>query len=96
MVAVNAVARFTVQSLWLGSSRICPPAIDFETKRKIIKRDGDKLAFQYFPWNGKLKKEFHQVIERRILPEAVNFLALLGWNDGTERTVYFRRISRSF
>jgi hypothetical protein len=72
MVAVNAVARFTVQSLWLKLQN-CPPAIDFETKRKFIKRDGDKLAFQYFPWNGKLKKNFCQVIERRILPLLLTF-----------------------
>jgi hypothetical protein len=37
MVAVNAVARFTVQSLWLEAPEL-PPAIDFETnwERKII------------------------------------------------------------
>jgi glutamyl-tRNA synthetase len=25
---------------------------------------------------------------KRILPEAVNFLALLGWNDGTEKELF--------
>jgi hypothetical protein len=50
MVAVNAVARFTVQSLWLEAPEL-PPAIDFETNwnGNYHKRDGDKLAFQYFP-----------------------------------------------
>jgi glutamyl-tRNA synthetase len=43
------------------------------------------------------EKEFHQVTEKRIFPEAViNFLALLGWNDGTDKEIYTRRVSRSF
>jgi glutamyl-tRNA synthetase len=54
---------------------------------KLSKRDGDKLGFPVFPLNGKQKKEFHQVTEKRIFPEAVN-LALLGWNDGTDKEIY--------
>jgi glutamyl-tRNA synthetase len=44
---------------------------------KLSKRDGDKLV-PVFPLEWKTKKEFHQVTEKRIFPEAVvNFLALL-------------------
>jgi glutamyl-tRNA synthetase len=57
---------------------------------KLSKRDGDKLGFPVFPlqWeteNG-LTKGYR---ETGFLPEAVvNFLALLGWNDGTDQEIY--------
>jgi glutamyl/glutaminyl-tRNA synthetase len=35
---------------------------------KLSKRDGDKLDFLYSHWNGKLKKVFHQVTERKDFP----------------------------
>jgi glutamyl-tRNA synthetase len=57
-----------------------------ETERS--KRDGDKLGFPVFPLGGKLKKVFHPAIEK-VLPKAVvNFFALLGWNDGTDKELY--------
>jgi hypothetical protein len=84
MVAVNAVARFTVQSLWFRKLQNCPPAIDFETnwERKIIKRDGDKLGFPVFPLEWETEEELGY--REGILSEAVvNFLAL--WVGMTER-----------
>jgi len=55
---------------------------------KLSKRDGDKLGFPVFPleWrdpkSGELSSGYR---EQGYLPEAVvNFLALLGWNPGTE------------
>lgn len=59
---------------------------------KLSKRDGDALGFPVFPleWTeqetGKVVKGFR---EEGFLPEAVvNFLALLGWNNGTHQEVY--------
>lgn len=58
---------------------------------KLSKRDGDKLGFPVFPleWHdpksGEISKGYR---EQGYLPEAVvNFLALLGWNPGTESEV---------
>jgi glutamyl-tRNA synthetase len=55
---------------------------------KLSKRDGDRLGFPVFPlqWqdpnNGEISSGYR---ESGYLPEAVNnFLALLGWNPGTE------------
>jgi glutamyl-tRNA synthetase len=56
-------------------------------KGKLSKRDGDKLGFPVFPiqWEG----EISGYREEGFLPEAVlNFLALLGWNDGSEQEVF--------
>ena len=56
-------------------------------KGKLSKRDGDKLGFPVFPiqWEG----EITGYREEGFLPEAVlNFLALLGWNDGSEQEVF--------
>lgn len=57
-------------------------------KGKLSKRDGDKLGFPVFPldWkdelNGSMSIGYR---EAGFVPEAVvNFLALLGWNPGTE------------
>ena len=56
---------------------------------KLSKRDGDRLGFPVFPleWrdpkNGEISTGYR---ESGYLPEAVvNFLALLGWNPGTEQ-----------
>jgi len=58
---------------------------------KLSKRDGDRLGFPVFPlqWKdpntGEISSGYR---ESGYLPEAVNnFLALLGWNPGTEEEV---------
>ena len=59
---------------------------------KLSKRDGDKLGFPVFPldWtdpNSGEKSSGYR--EKGFFPEAViNFLALLGWNDGTEKELF--------
>jgi glutamyl-tRNA synthetase len=60
-------------------------------KGKLSKRDGDRLGFPVFPleWHdpksGEVSSGYH---EAGYLPEAVlNFLALLGWNPGTEQEI---------
>src|SRR5690554_1879122 len=59
---------------------------------KLSKRDGDKLGFPVFPleWkdpkSGEISSGYR---EKGFLPEAViNFLALLGWNDGSDKEIY--------
>jgi glutamyl-tRNA synthetase len=57
---------------------------------KLSKRDGDKLGFPVFPlqWetDGKVALGYK---EKGFFPEAViNFLALLGWNDGTDKELF--------
>ncbi|MDR2466450.1 MAG: glutamate--tRNA ligase [Prevotellaceae bacterium] len=60
-------------------------------KGKLSKRDGDRLGFPVFPlqWTsseGETAKGFR---EAGYFPEAlVNFLALLGWNSGTEKELF--------
>lgn len=61
-------------------------------KGKLSKRDGDRLGFPVFPleWHdpktGEVSKGFR---ESGYFPEAViNFLALLGWNPGTEQELF--------
>jgi glutamyl-tRNA synthetase len=58
---------------------------------KLSKRDGDRLGFPVFPlqWKDPLTSEISSGYrESGYLPEAVNnFLALLGWNPGTEEEV---------
>lgn len=63
-----------------------------EGKGKLSKRDGDRLGFPVFPleWHdpktGEVSSGYR---ESGYFPEAVvNFLALLGWNPGTEREIY--------
>lgn len=55
---------------------------------KLSKRDGDKLGFPVFPleWHDPKSGETSSGYrEQGYLPEAVvNFLALLGWNPGTD------------
>ncbi len=57
---------------------------------KLSKRDGDKLGFPVFPleWNsGETVSSGYK--EAGFFPEAVlNFLALLGWNDGTDKELF--------
>ncbi|RKR14807.1 glutamyl-tRNA synthetase [Maribacter vaceletii] len=55
-------------------------------KGKLSKRDGEKLGFPVFPlsWNESIGYK-----EEGYFPEAVvNFLALLGWNPGTEQEIF--------
>lgn len=61
-------------------------------KGKLSKRDGDKLGFPVFPleWkdpaSGDLSMGYR---EEGYYPAAVvNFLALLGWNPGTEQEIF--------
>lgn len=67
---------------------------------KLSKRDGDKMGFPVFPlaWTqakGELSEAKNEegmssgYRENGFFPEAViNFLALLGWNDGTEQEIF--------
>jgi len=59
---------------------------------KLSKRDGDRLGFPVFPLNWKDPKTGETSSgyrEAGYFPEAVvNFLALLGWNPGTEQEVF--------
>jgi glutamyl-tRNA synthetase len=59
---------------------------------KLSKRDGDKMGFPVFPleWtdaSSMTKSSGYR--EKGFFPEAViNFLALLGWNDATEKEIF--------
>ena len=59
---------------------------------KLSKRDGAKYGFPVFAmnWNDPKTKELTEGFrEKGFLPEAfVNLLALLGWNDGSEREIF--------
>jgi len=59
---------------------------------KLSKRDGDKLGFPVFPldWNDPVSGEKSSGYrEKGFFPGAVvNFLALLGWNDGTDQELF--------
>lgn len=59
---------------------------------KLSKRDGDKLGFPVFPldWIDPVTQEKSSGYrEKGFFPEAVvNFLALLGWNDGTNQELF--------
>ncbi|WP_395050989.1 glutamate--tRNA ligase [Flavobacterium sp.] len=68
---------------------------------KLSKRDGDKMGFPVFPldWTRAPQGELSEAKtaegvssgyrEKGFFPEAVvNFLALLGWNDGTEKELF--------
>ena len=63
-----------------------------EGKGKLSKRDGDRLGFPVFPleWHdpktGEVSSGYR---ESGYFPEAVvNFLAMLGWNPGTEQELF--------
>ena len=59
---------------------------------KLSKRDGDRLGFPVFPldWiDPKTGEKSSGYREAGYFPEAVvNFLALLGWNSGTEQEIF--------
>lgn len=57
---------------------------------KLSKRDGDKMGFPVFPLEWKTAEGTSMGYrEQGYFPEAVvNFLALLGWNDGTEKELF--------
>jgi len=58
---------------------------------KLSKRDGDKLGFPVFPleWKNADGTSSMGYREQGFLPEAVvNFLALLGWNPGTDQELF--------
>ena len=63
-----------------------------EGNGKLSKRDGDKLGFPVFPleWiDPKTGEKSAGYREAGYFPEAVvNFLALLGWNAGTEQEIF--------
>lgn len=63
-----------------------------EGKGKLSKRDGDRLGFPVFPleWEDPKTEEISSGFrESGYFPEAViNFLALLGWNPGTEQELF--------
>lgn len=63
-----------------------------EGSGKLSKRDGDRLGFPVFPleWKdpetGEVSSGYR---ESEYFPEAlINFLALLGWNPGTEQEIF--------
>ncbi len=57
---------------------------------KLSKRDGDKMGFPVFPLEWKTEEGISSGYrEKGFFPEAVvNFLALLGWNDGTDQEIF--------
>ncbi len=57
---------------------------------KLSKRDGDKMGFPVFPLEWKTENGVSAGYkENGFFPEAViNFLALLGWNDGSEKELF--------
>jgi glutamyl-tRNA synthetase len=81
---------------WLGWERDMPQWAHFPLilgpAGKLSKRDALKYGFPVFAMNwtdpktGELIEGFR---EKGFLPEAfINFLALLGWNDGTEQEIF--------
>ena len=63
-----------------------------DASHKLSKRDGDRLGFPVFPleWRDPQSSEISSGYrESGYLPQAVvNFLALLGWNPGTEQEIF--------
>lgn len=57
---------------------------------KLSKRDGDKMGFPVFPLEWQTEEGISSGYrEKGFFPEAVvNFLALLGWNDGTDKELF--------
>jgi glutamyl-tRNA synthetase len=57
---------------------------------KLSKRDGDKMGFPVFPLEWKTEEGISSGYrENGFFPQAVvNFLALLGWNDGTDQELF--------
>lgn len=70
-------------------------------KGKLSKRDGSKLGIPVFPlsWKGATPEDsFTGFREYGFLPEAaINFLAFLGWNPGTEQEMFsMKELEQSF
>lgn len=66
---------------------------------KLSKRDGDKMGFPVFPLEWKSDQGISSGYrENGFFPEAVvNFLALLGWNDGTDKELFsLEELAQSF
>lgn len=66
---------------------------------KLSKRDGDKMGFPVFPLEWKTEEGVSSGYrEKGFFPEAVvNFLALLGWNDGTDKELFsLEELAQSF
>jgi len=63
-----------------------------EGSGKLSKRDGERLGFPVFAmdWSDPITKETTIGFkEKGFVPEAfINFLALLGWNDGTDKEIF--------
>ena len=63
-----------------------------EGSGKLSKRDGERLGFPVFAmdWSDPITKETTVGFkEKGFLPEAfINFLAMLGWNDGTDKEIF--------
>ncbi len=63
-----------------------------EGSGKLSKRDGERLGFPVFAmdWSDPITQETTIGFkEKGFLPEAfINFLALLGWNDGTDKEIF--------
>ncbi len=55
-------------------------------KGKLSKRDGEKLGFPVFPMSWQESKGYRE--EGYFSDAVVNFLALLGWNPGTEQELF--------
>ena len=63
-----------------------PLILKTEGKGKLSKRDGAKGGFPVFPLNWEEAKGFREI---GFLKEGVlNYLALLGWNDGTDKEIF--------
>ncbi len=69
-------------------------------KGKLSKRDGDKEGFPVIPlaWRLSTSECTPGFRESGYLPEAlINFLALLGWNPGTEQEIFtLKELSEAF
>ena len=66
---------------------------------KLSKRDGDKMGFPVFPLEWTTTEGVSSGYrEKGYFPEAViNFLALLGWNDGTDKELFtLEELSQAF
>ena len=63
-----------------------PLILKTEGKGKLSKRDGAKGGFPVFPLDWGAAKGFREI---GFLKEGVlNYLALLGWNDGTDKEIF--------
>jgi len=69
-----------------------PLTLKPDGKRKLSKRDGDRLGFPVFPleWVDPKTKEIYKGFrESGYLPEAfINILVFLGWNPGTTKEIF--------